>query len=123
MYEERQCNNVYNQVHGINQQDKQPSGNQKQITATSSNKNTTGGMTSSSTDKPAGQWMTYGGQGKPMEIDAKKQKQRSEGHCFQCDKKGHLSRDCPHKKVAVCAVEAAPVEPLSKDTKIEEVKD
>ncbi len=39
-----------------------------------------------------------------MDIDAweeKKQKQRSEGHCFKCNEWGHLSRDCPTKKVAV----------------------
>ncbi len=57
-----------------------------------------------------------------MQIDAKKQKQRSKGRCFRCDEKGHLSRDYPHKKQEICAVETAEV-PLSKDTKIEEVKE
>ncbi len=56
-------------------------------------------------------------------IDAKKQKQRNKGCCFRCDEKGHLSQDCPTKKVAVCAVEAATTELLSKDTHIEEVKE
>ncbi|KAK0232497.1 hypothetical protein EDD85DRAFT_956371 [Armillaria nabsnona] len=110
-------------------------GNQKQITIPSS-KNTTGGATSSSMGKvgandkgrdSAGQWQTvkgttYGGTGEPMQIDTKKEKQRSEGHCFRCDEKGHLSRDCPHKKKEqVHAVEAV-VKPLFMDTKIEEVK-
>lgn len=57
-----------------------------------------------------------------MQIDAKKQKQRDEGRCFQCDEKGHLSKDCPHKGEKVCAVAMAEV-PLSEDTKIEEVKE
>ncbi len=133
MYEERQKQWVYNQTH---RNDKCPPGNQKQITATSSNKNTTGGMSSSSSGKLTGdsgerdlggQWvarkgMTYRGQGEPMQIDAKKQKQHNEGRCFRCNKKGHLSRDFPHKKQEVCAVETAEV-PLSMDTKIEEVKE
>ncbi len=84
MYEERQCNYIYNQAHGIEQQDKQPQGNQKQITTTSSTKNTTGGATSSSTGKTTadgkgrnstGRWTVYSGQGKPMELDTVKQKQ------------------------------------------------
>ncbi len=32
-----------------------------------------------------------------MDIDVRKQKQQSEGHCFRCDKKGHLSKDCLEK--------------------------
>ncbi len=45
------------------------------------------------------------------------------GLCFNCDERGYLSRDCPKpKKVKVRVVEAAPMEPLSEDTKIEEVK-
>ncbi len=61
-----------------------------------------------------------------MDIDTrneKKQKQHNEGCCFKCDERGHLSRDCPTKKVAVRAVEAAPMEPLGEDTKIEVVKE
>ncbi len=61
-----------------------------------------------------------------MDIDArneKKHKQRNEGHCFKCNEWGHLSKDCPTKKVAVRAVEAAPVEALSETTKIEVVKE
>ncbi len=136
MYKERQCNYVYNQTYGIEQRDKQHQRNQKQITTTNS-KNAAGGMTSSSAGKTGGndksrdsnsKWVlvttkTYGGVGEPMQIDTKKQKQRSEGRCFKCDEKGHLSRDCPHKGKQVCALEAAPTKPLSMNTKIEEVKE
>ncbi len=61
-----------------------------------------------------------------MDIDTrneKKQKQRNEGCCFKCDERGHLSRDCPTKKVAVRAVEVVPMEPLGENTKIEVVKE
>ncbi len=138
MYEERQRDRAYNEAHGISQRErgtnKKPGG-QKQITATSSSKNTAGGTTSSSGGDKAhdaqGRWHSvttkmYGGAGQPMDIDArneKKQKQRNEGRCFKCDERGHLSRDCPTKKVAVRAVEAVPTEPLSENTKIEAVKE
>ncbi len=95
MYEERQKKMVYDQTHRTDQRgDKK---NFKQITATSSNKNTTGGATSSSTSKltgdgkgcnSGGRWiptkrMTYGGAGEPMQIDqAKKMK---EERCFLYD--------------------------------------
>ncbi len=128
MYEEREHNKAYNQMHGLKNHEKKP-GNFKQITATSS-KSTTGGATSSSTGKTTdkgrdagGRWTTPMGTDAKMQIDARKQKQRNEGHCFKCDEKGHLSRDCPTKKVAVHAIEVTPTEPLSKDTKIEEVKE
>ncbi len=61
-----------------------------------------------------------------MNVDAreeKKQKQRGEGCCFKCDERGHLSKDCTNKKVAVRAVEAVPTEPLVETTKIEAVKE
>ncbi len=58
-----------------------------------------------------------------MEIDHIKKKDSSEGRGFQCHKKGHLSKDCPHKKQEVCAVAATPEEELAKDTKVEEVKE
>ncbi len=58
-----------------------------------------------------------------MDIDVRKQKQQSEGHCFRCDKKGHLSKDCLEKGQQVRAVEAAQLLPLSEDTKISEVKE
>ncbi len=61
-----------------------------------------------------------------MDIDTreqKKQKQRNEGRCFKCNEWGHLSKDCPTKKVAVRAVEVVPTEPLGKNTKIKAVKE
>ncbi len=138
MYEERQRDHAYNESHGIGQRDQgndKKSGGQRQITATSSSKNTAGSVTSSSGgDKSRdaqGCWhsvmqKTYSGSGQPMDIDArneKKQKQHNEGRCFKCDKRGHLSKDCPTKKVTVHAVEAAPAEPLGENTKIETVKE
>ncbi len=138
MYKERQRDHTYNEAHNIGQRDqgndKKP-GNFKQITATSSSKNTAGGTTSSSGGNSGwdaqGQWhsvaqKTFGGQGQPMDVDAreeKKQKQRNKGRCFRCNEKGHLSKDCPTKKVAVHAVEVVPTEPLGENTKIEAVKE
>ncbi len=131
MYEERERNKAYNQMHGLKYRDKKPPGNQKQITATSS-KHATGGATSFSTSKTGGndkghdaggRWTTPTGADARMQIDAKKQKQHSKGRFFRCDEKGNLSKDCLTKKVVVRAVEAAPTEPLSKDTHIEEVKE
>ncbi len=30
--------------------------------------------------------------------EADKEKYRKEGHCFKCDKQGHITRNCPTKK-------------------------
>ncbi len=136
MYEEHQRDKAYNDAHGIGQHDQRndkKAGNFKQITAP--NKSNTGGATSSSSGNSnrdaQGCWhtvaqKTFGGAGQPMDVDAReerKQKQRAEGRCFRCNGKGHLSKDCPEKKVAVRAVDATPNEPLAESTKVEEVKE
>ena len=47
-----------------------------------------------------GTGITYGGQGMKMDLD----KARSEGRCFSCGEIGHISRNCPKKKVRVRAI-------------------
>ncbi|SJL16274.1 uncharacterized protein ARMOST_19794 [Armillaria ostoyae] len=103
MYEERQKNWAFHQATG-NPRDNRPSKGTP-TTATSNPK--AGGATSSTTPKApssgsgsgrdsAGRWTTFRGAGKPMEIDMAKL--RTEGKCFRCHKKGHLSKDCLEKK-------------------------
>ncbi len=36
------------------------------------------------------------------EVD--KEKYKKEGHCFKCDKQGHIARNCPSKKARVRAI-------------------
>ncbi len=132
MYDECQKQRVFEQTQGIkHRQDRRPPPlNQKQLTATSSKP--TGGTTSSSMNKApandkghdsAGRWMTPTGADAQMQIDTRKQKQRNEGRCFRCDKKGHLSKDCPDKqpRQEVRAIDAVTKEPTT--AKIEEVKE
>ncbi len=66
--------------------------------------------------------MTYRGLGLPMDIDW--QRHMSKGRCFICHEKGHIGKNCLKRKEQqeVRAVEVAP-EQLSKDIKVEEVKD
>ncbi len=84
MYEERQRDHAYNEAHSIGQRDqrndKKP-GNFKQITAPS--KSNAGGATSSSGGNSGrdaqGRWhmvsqKMFGGQGEPMNVDAREQK-------------------------------------------------
>ena len=46
-----------------------------------------------------GTGITYGAQGMKMDLD----KARTEGRCFSCGEVGHISRNCPKKKVQVRA--------------------
>ncbi len=129
MYEERERDRAYNDSHGIGRRDDKKPGGHKQIAAPPSNSKTPTG-----TDKghdAQGRWhtvaqKTFGGQGQPMDVDAreeKKQKQRAKGHCFKCNEWGHLSKDCTTKKIMVRVVEATTKEPLTESTKVEEVKE
>lgn len=136
MYDERQKQRVFNETHDLDTCHKKHPGNQKQITATSSNK-TTGGATSSSTGKAGssnkgqdsgGQWVpvtmkTYGRQGEPMQVD--QAKYMKEGLCFICRKKGHISKDCPDKKPRkeVRTVTMGEDIPLADMTIVKEVKE
>ncbi len=67
--------------------------------------------------------MTPTGADAQMQIDTRKQKQQSEGRCFCCNKKRHLSKDCPDKqpKQEIQAIEVDNEEPTT--AKIEEVKE
>ena len=44
-----------------------------------------------------GTGITYGGSGLKMDVD----KAKVEGRCFSCGEAGHISRNCPKKKVRV----------------------
>ncbi len=70
--------------------------------------------------------MTPTGADAQMQIDAQRSKLMSEGRCFRCQKKGHLSKDCPEKTAGhqVRAIEADSMElPQDSKSKVEEVKD
>jgi hypothetical protein len=53
------------------------------------------------TDRRDGSGTTFGGTGRPMDLD----KARSEGRCFRCGEKGHISKFCPNKKTVIRTVE------------------
>ncbi len=124
MYEECTKDGIYAKTHfDPRRDDRRPPQYQKSNTATSS-KPAAGGATSSSlakqNDRPRddkGKWYTPRGADAQMQIDTTRSKLMSEGRCFRCQKKGHLSKDCPEKTVGhqVRAVEAAPTE-LPKDS-------
>ncbi len=120
MYKECTKDSVYAQTHFEPRRDnRRPQQNQRTNTATS-NKPTAGGTTSSSTAKQndwlrddRGKWYMPRGTDAQIQIDVQRSKLMSEGRCFRCQKKGHLSKDCPEKTAGhqVRAVEAAPMEP------------
>ncbi len=70
-----------------------------------------------------GHWYMPTGSDTRMQIDTTKKQQHDKGRCFWCDKKGHLSKDCPDKgqKREVWAVDTDV--PLAESTKVEEVKE
>ncbi|SJL16074.1 uncharacterized protein ARMOST_19590 [Armillaria ostoyae] len=133
MYDERQKNYAFDQ-HLNHRNNRQPYKGATATTATSNNK--AGGATSSSSGKPTsstapsggrdsqGRWLSrlgtmFRGAGVPMDI----RQMRTQGLCFRCHKKGHMSKDCPEKKDFrdIWSVQVAN-EPVT-ESKIEEVKE
>ncbi|SJL09285.1 uncharacterized protein ARMOST_12662 [Armillaria ostoyae] len=134
MYEEQQKKWVFDQTTSTS---RGPAPPQKGYSNTATS-NKAGGATSlspakliSSTpprDSGTGKWQmiktkTYSRLGEPMDIG----KLQAEGRCFQCHKKGHLSKDCPEKRdyKDIHLVVQATTEQEEKVTKskVEEVKD
>ncbi|PBK58702.1 hypothetical protein ARMSODRAFT_983621 [Armillaria solidipes] len=75
------------------------------------------GMTSGTADKKTATSITYGGRGQAMDVDT----MRAAGECFQCHKKGHISKNCPLQSWNKGKKEE--VRASTTTTHIEEVKD
>lgn len=120
MNQECQRKHVHDQMHTGHSSSNQRNNNaSNQKTSNASAANILG-------DKKMGTGIIYGGQGKPMDIDAMHKK----GLCFGCGEKGHLNKDCPkkQKKAKVRAVKEETKkdegkEELASTSKVEEVKD
>ena len=60
-------------------------------------------------DRCDGTGVTFGGAGRPMDLD----KAHSEGRCFRCGEKGHLACNCPKPRQQT--VRSLEVNPESND--------
>ncbi|SJL04184.1 uncharacterized protein ARMOST_07544 [Armillaria ostoyae] len=127
MYEEHQKKWVFDNTISI-QRNSRPSQKNSGFTPTSQSK--TGGATSLTPTKPAGnpvpcdstsgRWTTFPGPGKPMDIG----RLSKEGRCFKCQEKGHLVKDCPKKGEHKDIRSLGPLlEAMPMTTNIEEVKE
>ncbi|PBK71031.1 hypothetical protein ARMSODRAFT_1017801 [Armillaria solidipes] len=116
MNKERQCQKVYDSTHGASHPNWCNDGKSDNARASKGSSS----MTTSLGDKKMATGTTYGSQGVPMDIDM----MRKARECFQCGKKGHLSKNCLlqswNKKKE--EIRASTTEPTM-GSKIEEVKD
>ncbi|PBK59245.1 hypothetical protein ARMSODRAFT_983201 [Armillaria solidipes] len=116
---ERQCKQVQDSIQGVNQ-DRKVWNDRKSNTAGVSKGNS--GTTTLLGNKKTTMGTTYGSRGQAMDIDTL----CAEGKCFQCQQKGHLSKNCPLQswnKGKKREERRASMTELATDSKIKEVKD